>query len=92
MQLPDRSTLSGGLFGLAVWALSRLLAYYHIEVSQDAVTSTIVVGSALIVHFVPDSLKSHAAALNVDVKDLAAWLPEAKYPDDGQPTKSGLWT
>lgn len=82
MQLPDRSTLLGGLSGLLVWYLGRLLQYFNIDVPQDAINGAIVVISALVTHFVPDSLKSHAAALNVNIKDLAEWLPEAKYPDE----------
>lgn len=81
MTLPARSTLLGGLSGLAVWALGLLLEYLNIKVPQDAVGGAVAVVSALVVHFTPDSLKSQAEALNVNVENLAQWLPEAKYPD-----------
>lgn len=81
MQFPARSTLVGGFGGLAVWGLSLLLAHYGIQVPQDAIGGTVALVTALLVHFVPDSLQDKANALNTDVKSLAQWLPESVYPD-----------
>jgi hypothetical protein len=81
MLLPSRSTLVGGLGGLAAWGLSLLLSYCGISVPQEAQDGAILLVTTLLVHFVPDSLKSQADALNVDVKSLAAWLPVSQFPD-----------
>ncbi len=86
MQIPARSTLAGGLTGLAVWLISLLLAHYGIQVPQDNVGGAVALFSALAVHLVPDSIQDKARALDVEVKDLAAWLPTIKsgpkdYPD-----------
>ncbi len=85
MQLPARSTLAGGIVGLATWGLSLLLAHYGVQVPQDAVGGAVALLAALASHFCPDTLKDQAAALNVKVEDLAAWLPEAVYPDQKKP-------
>lgn len=82
MQLPSRSTIAGGLAGLAIWGISLLLPYIGItNVPQEAIGGAVALVTALLVHFTPDSLKSQAQALNVKVEDLAAWLPQAQYPD-----------
>lgn len=84
MQLPSRSTLAGGLGGLAVWLISLGLKYYGIDVPQDAIGGTVAFVTAILVHFVPDSLKDHATALNTDVETLSKWLPDPTYPKEGK--------
>lgn len=80
--MPSRSTLLGGFSGIAVWLLGLILEKLDVSVPQDAIGGAVALVTALVIHFVPDSLKSQADALNVSVEKLAAWLPENKYPDE----------
>lgn len=82
MQLPSRKTLLGGFGALAVWALGSLLKYAGIDVSDNAITGTVILVTALLHHFLPSSLQDKANTLNVDMEDLAKWLPETVYPDE----------
>ena len=83
MLLPSRSTLAGGLAGLATWGISLLLTHFGIQIPQEQVGAAVAFVSAIVVHITPDSLKSQAEALNVKVEDLANWIPtiQATYPD-----------
>jgi hypothetical protein len=84
MQLPSRSTLLGGLGGLATWGICVALTQMGIQVPQDAVGGAVALVTALLVHFIPDSIQDQANALNVDVETLAKWLPQAVYPKEGK--------
>lgn len=83
MQLPARSVIAGGLSSLAIWGLGLLLPQLGIILPPMAISGAVAVVGAIVTHFVPDSLKNQADALNVSVKDLANWLPtvEQVYPD-----------
>lgn len=106
MQLPARSTLAGGLVGLAGWAIVTFaLPALGIAVIGPEGISYVVLGqiisakqmmegvTALVVavfHYVPDSLKTHAAALDVDIKDLAKIMPGLtdEFPGDPKPASN----
>lgn len=84
---PSRSVLSGGLAGIAAWGLVMAAQQYGITiggqpVSQEfayLVASTI---GGVVTHFVPDTLRDHAKALNLKVENLAALMPQTydQYP------------
>lgn len=84
MQLPSRSTLAGGLGGLAVWAIGLILEHYKVDVPQDDVGGAVALVTALLVHWVPDTMKDKATALNTDVETLSKWLPDPTYPKEGK--------
>ena len=79
MQLPARSTLAGGLSGVAAWLLTLALAHFGIIVPQEAVGAVVALISTIAVHVTPDSIQDTAKALNVDVKSLAGWIPTVSY-------------
>lgn len=84
MRLPARSTIAGGLGGVAVWIIGMGLNHFGIQVPQDDIEGAVALVTVILVHLVPDSLQDQAKALNVKVQDLANWLPEAKYPDESR--------
>lgn len=86
MQLPARSTVAAGICGLIAWGISLACAHFGYNISPDVITPTVLAIAVLVSHFVPDSLKDQAQALNVKVTDLAAWIPDiqATYPDENR--------
>lgn len=84
--LPARSTLAGGLSSLTVWAIGLLLVHFGIILPPGTVSGAVALVGAIVTHIVPDTLKDQANALNVDVQDLAQWVPTVQsgpmdYPD-----------
>lgn len=82
MQLPSRKTLLGGIGGLAVWGIGYMLKYAGIDVPDDAITGSVILITALLHHFVSPSIQDKANVLNIDVEDLAKWLPNPIYPNE----------
>lgn len=85
MNIPSQSTLAGGLSGLlATWLLPMLLTSLGITVPPGTIAAAVTLITAIAVHVTPDSIKNIANELNVDIKDLAAWLPtvQAIYPNE----------
>lgn len=87
VQLPSRRTIAAGIAGLVTWGLGLLLGNLGVSVPQEDIGAAVALVAAIASHFCPDSIQDQAKALNVDVKALAAWLPQQVYPDQG--TKGG---
>lgn len=82
MQLPERSTLAGGLSGLVAWGVGLGLTSLGITIPPTVITGVVAIIIPLIVHLVPD-----AAKVDAEIKIIAAELPKtyAEYP--GVPTQ-----
>lgn len=106
LQLPSRKVLASGTAGLAAWAfITFACPWLGIPVNLNAVimlaghnfTMPEIIGAILalchgIAYMVPQSLKDHAKALDMDVKQLAQWLPQIQdsYPGDDKKTVAAL--
>lgn len=71
MQLPERSTLAGGLSGLAAWGIGLVLTQFGVNIPADVITGVVAILVPLVVHFVPD-----AAQVDAKIKSIAADLPQ----------------
>lgn len=72
MQLPERSTLAGGLSGLAAWGIGLALNHFGINISADVITGVVAILVPLVVHLVPD-----AAKVDAEIKVIATEMPQA---------------
>lgn len=84
---PSRSVLAGGTAGLIAWGIGLVARHYGVEITETQMTLLVSGIGYVITHVVPDSLKDHAKALNVQIQDIAKILPEAQgvYPQGKNP-------
>lgn len=79
----QRSTLAGGLSGVATWGIGLALTQFGFNVPADVITGAVAIIIPLIVHLVPD-----AAKVDAEIKIIAGELPQtyAEYPNDILPS------
>lgn len=80
--LPARSTVAGGLVPIAGWILYLIFPQVPMAVWAGVVTFLVPV----VVHIVPDSVKTIAVQLNTTVEELSKVLPVVEAPQS--PTTS----
>lgn len=71
IKLPDRSTLSGGLAGLAAWGASLVLARYGVVIPPEVLLPAIISLMTVVVHIIPD-----AAKVDATIKEVASIIPQ----------------
>lgn len=70
----QRSTLAGGISGVAAWAIGLGLTAIGFPVPPDVISGAIAVIVPIVVHFVPD-----AAQVDAKIKEIASIIPTVEH-------------